>query len=105
MKGSVVEMRGMLYLKTGLAYLEDNVLLVAGEFTHMETFKQYNRLEIPDAEGYAANCIRVNEYVIVPKGYEQTKKMIEDAGLKVMAVDTSEFKKLDGGLSCLSLRF
>ncbi len=105
MKGSVVEMKEMLHLKTGLAYLEDNVLLVAGEFTRMETFKQYKRLEIPDAEGYAANCIRVNEYVIVPKGYEQTKKLIEDAGLMVMAVDTSEFKKLDGGLSCLSLRF
>ena len=105
MKGSVVEMKEMLHLKTGLAYLEDNVLLVAGEFTRMETFEQYKRLEIPGTEGYAANCIRVNGYVIVPEGYEQTKKMIEGAGLKVMAVDTSEFKKLDGGLSCLSLRF
>ena len=105
MRGSAVDMKEMLHLKTGLAYLEENILLVAGEFTRMKAFDRYKRLEITEEEGYAANCIRVNDYVIVPEGYEQTKAMIEGAGLKVITVDTSEFKKLDGGLSCLSLRF
>lgn len=105
MTGTVVEMKEMLHLKTGLAYLEDNILLVAGEFTDNEAFRDYRRLEIPEDEGYAANCIRVNDYVIVPQGYPKTRKKIEDAGLRVITCDTSEFKKLDGGLSCLSLRF
>ncbi|MCG8531818.1 MAG: amidinotransferase, partial [Desulfovibrionales bacterium] len=51
------------------------------------------------------NCIRVNDYVIIPKGYEQTRDLIERAGFSTLAVDTSEYRKLDGGLSCLSLRF
>jgi dimethylargininase len=105
MTGSVIKMEEMLHLKTGLAYLEDNVLLVAGEFCHKEEFSSFNRIEIPDDEGYAANCIRVNDYVLVPKGFEKTKALIEGAGLKVKTVDTSEYRKLDGGLSCLSLRF
>lgn len=105
MKGSVVEMEKMLHLKTGLAYLEDNILLTAGEFTGKDEFKFFTCLEVPEDEGYAANCIRVNDYVIVPEGFPKTKKMIEDAGLKVMTVDTFEYRKLDGGLSCLSLRF
>jgi dimethylargininase len=105
MTGSVIEMEEMLHLKTGLAYLEDNILLVAGEFRQKEEFSPFTRIEIPEDEGYAANCIRVNNYVLVPEGFEKTKKLIEEAGLKVKTVDTSEYRKLDGGLSCLSLRF
>ena len=105
MNGSVIEMKEMLHLKTGLAYLEDNVLLVAGEFIEKEEFKDYKKIIIEEDESYAANCIRVNDYVIVPEGYPITEKKIRDAGLKVMTVDTSEYRKVDGGLSCLSLRF
>ena len=105
MTGTAVDMKEMLHLKTGLAYLEDNILLVAGEFVEKETFKSFTRIVVPEDESYAANCIRVNDYVIVPEGFPKTKKRIKDAGLNVMTVDTSEFRKLDGGLSCLSLRF
>ena len=105
MTGSVVEMKGMLHLKTGLAYLEDSILLVAGEFTEKAEFSTYKRLEIPEDESYAANCIRVNDQVIVPEGFEKTLEMIQNAGLSTITTDTSEFRKLDGGLSCLSLRF
>lgn len=105
MTGSVVDMKEMLHLKTGLAYLEDNILLVAGEFIEKEEFQVFTCIEIPEEEGYAANCIRVNDYVLVPEGFPKTLKNIQNAGLQTMVVDTSEFRKLDGGLSCLSLRF
>ncbi|WP_321496061.1 arginine deiminase family protein [uncultured Desulfobacter sp.] len=105
MDGSMVEMSDMLHLKTGLSYLEENILLAAGEFKNKKEFRSFDMIEIPEEESYAANCIRVNDYVIVPEWFPKTRKLIEDAGLKTMAVDTSEFRKLDGGLSCLSLRF
>ena len=105
MDGSVVVMQEMLHLKTGLAYLEDHVLLVAGEFVGAPEFKHYNQIEVESDEGYAANCIRVNDYVIVPAGYKKIKASIEAAGMRVLTVDTSEYRKIDGGLSCLSLRF
>jgi dimethylargininase len=47
----------------------------------------------------------VNDTVIVAKGYPETQKKIRDSGYKTMELDMSEFQKLDGGLSCLSLRF
>jgi dimethylargininase len=47
----------------------------------------------------------INGNVLVPKESPETIKMIENAGYKVIEVGVSEFKKLDGGLSCLSLRF
>ena len=103
--GSTVQMQEMLHLKTGLAYLEHNRLLAAGEFIQHPLFALFRRIPIDPAEAYAANCIYINGTVLVPAGYPRTLAQIEAAGLPVLAVDTSEFRKLDGGLSCLSLRF
>jgi len=103
--GTAVPLNEMLHLKTGLAYLENNNLLIAGEFIQDPMFKDFNKVIIPDDEGYAANCIWMNDYVLVPMGYPKVKKAVEDLGYKIIEVDTSEYKKLDGGLSCLSLRF
>ena len=43
--------------------------------------------------------------VIVPMGFPAVEKAVRDLGYPVILVDTSEYRKLDGGLSCLSLRF
>lgn len=100
-----VPLEKVLHLKTGVNYLENNNLLVSGEFTDKPCFASYNRIPIPENEAYAANCIWVNGTVIVPEGYPGVLKAVRDAGYPVITVDTSEFRKIDGGLSCLSLRF
>lgn len=105
MSGSVVSFEEVLHLKTGLGYLEDNNLLASGEFLNKPEFSQYNILEVPEEEAYAANSIWVNGTVLTPAGYPKTKALIEAAGYPVICVDVSEFRKIDGGLSCLSLRF
>ena len=51
------------------------------------------------------NCIWVNGKVIVPEGYPKVLKAVQAAGYQTLTCDTSEYKKIDGGLSCLSLRF
>ncbi|WP_125588446.1 dimethylarginine dimethylaminohydrolase family protein [Companilactobacillus jidongensis] len=105
LSGQMVEMKEMLHLKTGLAYLENNNLLTAGEFKTAPEFEKFNKIGIEMDEAYGANCIWVNGYVLVPAGYPKVQKKIEDLGYKVIVVDTSEYRKIDGGLSCLSLRF
>ncbi len=103
--GSVVTLNKVLHLKTGLGYLENNNLLACGEFLHKPDFQQYNLLEVPDHESYAANSIWINGTVLIPEGFPETKKLIESTGYRTRPVNVSEFQKLDGGLSCLSLRF
>jgi dimethylargininase len=71
----------------------------------VEEFQKYHILEIDEQESYAANCIWVNGRVLVAKGYPHTSKTISESGYPVIELDVSEFRKLDGGLSCLSLRF
>jgi len=60
---------------------------------------------VDDDESYAANSLWINDKVLVPKGFPKTKKKIKQAGYLTIEVDVSEFRKLDGGLSCLSLRY
>jgi len=103
--GSVIPLREVLHLKTGLAYLENNILLISGEFVEREEFKDFDKIIIPENESYAANCIWVNDTILIPEGFKQTEEMLRNAGLKTVSVDVSEYRKLDGGLSCLSLRF
>ena len=103
--GSIVTLNEMLHLKTGINYIGEGNFLVTGEFIDHPVFKDLNKYIVPEEEAYAANSLWINGTVIVPAGFPKTKKMIENLGYKTIVVDTSEFRKLDGGLSCLSLRF
>lgn len=100
-----VELSTMLHLKTGVNYLGSNYVLVTGEFVQHQSFAGYKKIIVPAEESYAANCLRVNDFVIVPEGFPKTHEAVRAAGFSTIVVDTSEYRKLDGGLSCLSLRF
>ncbi|MDH4211499.1 MAG: arginine deiminase family protein [candidate division WOR-3 bacterium] len=101
---STVPVVSALHLKTGVAYLGDNNIVLAGEFVDNPAFADHNAIVIDDDESYAANCIRVNDYVLMPAGYRESRKKITGAGFSVIEIDVSEFRKIDGGISCLSLR-
>jgi dimethylargininase len=103
--GSEVPLEKVLHLKTGVNYIENNNMLVSGEFIEKPDFEKYNKIFVPEEEAYGANCIWVNDTVIVAEGYPTVLAEVEKAGYKTIIVDTSEYRKLDGGLSCLSLRF
>ena len=95
----------MLHLKSGVSYLENNNLLVAGEFAGNKEFSKFNNITVYPEELYAANSLWINDKVIVPAGFPDTREKIEEVGYETIVLDVSEFRKVDGGLSCLSLRF
>lgn len=103
--GQKVQLRDMLHLKSGVSYLEHNTLLVSGEFIPHPVFRSFRRIQVDPREAYAANSLWINERVLVPEGFPLTREKIRRAGYETLLVDVSEFQKLDGGLSCLSLRF
>ena len=110
LSGSEVPLEEVLHLKTGVNYLGTNpqgerVLLVSGEFVDRPDFADFRRIVVPPEEAYAANSLWINGTVIVPAGYPQVHAAIQEAGFPTIEVDTSEYRKVDGGLSCLSLRF
>lgn len=105
---SLIDIRGMgniLHLKSGLAYLAGKLLLVTEAFREEEEFCPYELLFADYQEEYAANCVLVNGKVLIAAGCDDTKWKLEYLGYQTIALDMSEFQKMDGGLSCLSLRF
>ena len=105
---SLIDIRGtsnILHLKSGLAYLGGKLLLVIEAFREEEEFCPYELLFANYPEEYAANCLLVNGKVLIAAGFEDTKWKLEYLGYQTIALDMSEFQKMDGGLSCLSLRF
>ena len=96
---------GLLHLKSGLAYLGDRWLVVDESLAGLKEFSDYRLLQVEPAEKYAANCVRINDHVLLASGYPKIEAALSGIGMDVVALDMSEFRKMDGGLSCLSLRF
>jgi dimethylargininase len=105
MTGEKIELRKLLHMKSGMSYLEDNNLLIGEELMDHPAFKRFRKISVGADEDRAANSLWVNGTVLVPTGYPITRSNIEQAGYPTISLDVSEFEKLDGGLSCLSLRF
>jgi dimethylargininase len=98
-------MKSILHLKSGIAYIGDNTLVAMDEMAGNPLFRGYEVVRVCREESYAANCVRVNERVLVPSGYPKLAAELERRGFHALLLDMSEFRKMDGGLSCLSLRF
>jgi dimethylargininase len=96
---------GILHLKTGLSWLGGRRLLAWGSIAKHEAFRGWEVIQVPDYEEYAANCIRVNDAVLVAQGFPATAELVRGLGYDVRALDVSEYRKMDGGLSCLSVRW
>jgi len=105
---SFVDIRGVkniLHLKSGLAYLGDKRLVVIDALADHNEFRGHDLVRVTAREQYAANCVRVNDYVLVAAGYPGFEGALQDLGYQTIALEMTEFQKMDGGLSCLSLRF
>jgi dimethylargininase len=101
----VREVEGILHLKSGLAYLGDNRLVVIEALARPEEFSGYDLVRVSAHDTYAANCVRINAHVLVAKGFPLLAASLRELNYKTIALDMSEFQKMDGGLSCLSLRY
>jgi dimethylargininase len=105
---STIDIRGnrkLLHLKSGIAYLGDRRLALCSDFPAVPEFSGYQAIRTMADEDYAANCVRINQHVLIAAGYPRFAAALTAAGLATLALDMSEFRKMDGGLSCLSLRF
>lgn len=105
---SLIDIRGVgniLHLKSGIAYLGSQRLLVIEPLKGVKEFSSYDLIGLDSSEAYAANCLLINDKVLIADGFPATKRALEHMGYQTIALDMSEFQKMDGGLSCLSLRF
>ncbi|MEL6289918.1 MAG: arginine deiminase family protein [Pseudomonadota bacterium] len=96
---------GVLHFKTDCSLLDDTTILATERLAASGCFDGYDVIFTAPGEEAAANAIRFNDVVIMADGFPATAERVSDAGYAVKAVGNSEAAKLDGGMSCLSLRF
>ena len=94
----------ILHFKTDCSLLGPDEILSTKRLQASGCFDGYSVINVADGEEAAANAIRVNDYVIMPAGFPRTKAILEEHGYKVKVINNTECAKLDGGMSCLSLR-
>lgn len=96
---------GILHFKTDCSLLDAQTILSTPRLSASGCFKGYRVIHTIEGEEACANTIRFNDLVIMPAGFPHTAETLSKAGYKVRLIGNSECAKLDGGMSCLSLRF
>ncbi|MEO0422724.1 MAG: arginine deiminase family protein [Pseudomonadota bacterium] len=103
---STVPLADGLHLKSSVSYLEHGHLLITEALAGQPAFALFTQVIVPEEETYAANTLWVNETLLVAEGFPRTLARLRDAmALPIITLGMGEFEKVDGGLSCLSLRF
>ena len=96
-----------LHLKSGITYIGDNTLVAVPDWFDMNIFDVENIIFTQEGEERAANCMRIPNHLLVQEQYPKTAELLEhfakETGLQLHLLDTSEFAKADGSLTCLSL--
>jgi dimethylargininase len=102
---SSVPVAAALHLKTGVNYVGDATMLLFEAYRDVADFAAYRKIVVPPEEAPAANTLRVNDTLLVPAGHPRTAESLASPGRPLVELDVSEVAMMDGGLSCLSLRF
>jgi dimethylargininase len=100
-----VDVKGCLHLKTGCSYAGRNTLLVNHSWVDITPMKGFDVIDIPPTEPWAANALVVEDVILLPTGFPQTRTLLEARGFHVGTVDISELMKAEAGLTCMSLIF
>lgn len=96
---------GVLHFKTDCSLMDEQTILATPRLAATGCFDGYRVIHVAAGEEAAANAIRFNDLVLMPAGFPRTRDALVKAGYNVREIGNSECAKLDGGMSCLSLRF
>ena len=96
---------GVLHFKTDCSLMDAETILSTKRLDASGCFEGYRVLRVAEGEEAAANAIRFNNLVLMAAGFPRTADVLDKAGYQIVEIDNTDCAKLDGGMSCLSLRF
>ncbi len=94
-----------LHLKSSVSLLGEDTLLITRELDAVPAFAKYRRIVVDPSESYAANSLWINGTLLTPAGFPATSEALTRLGVRIVELDAGEARKMDGGLTCMSLRF
>jgi dimethylargininase len=100
-----VHVTGCLHLKSGCCALDDETVLVNRAWVDAPAFEGMRLVDLPEAEPWGANVLRLSGAVAVSTAFPQTSELVRGLGYSVVVLDVSELHKAESGLTCMSLVF
>jgi dimethylargininase len=98
-----VEVTGCLHLKSAVAYLGGDTVLIREEWIDPTPFEPYRKLAVPDEEPFSADVLTLGDVIYVSASWPRTRAAIEQYGFRTHVLEISEFEKAEAGATCLSL--
>jgi dimethylargininase len=98
-----VETRGCLHLKTAVTAVADDTLLINRDWVDADVFGGMRCIDVAAHEPFAANALRIGEFVVLAAAWTATAERLATAGVRLHTVDVSELAKAEGGVTCCSL--
>jgi dimethylargininase len=97
-----IPVRKVLHLKSAVTALPDGTVL--GYPIHVDNAEHFPHfLAVPEASGAHVVMLGDNQ-LLLAAGCPQTASLLSDLGYEPVIVDISEFEKLEGCVTCLSVR-
>ena len=93
-----------LHLKSSINWLGGNRLIVTPEWAAYPALGGYDLIVVDEDESYAANTLWVNDHLLIPGGFPKVRERLSVFTLPLIELQVSEARKMDGGLTCMSLR-
>ena len=102
---TTIQVGARLHFKSSVNYVGKNSLLVTQDFASHEALNATDKIIVDKEEEYSANTLWINDHLLMPRGFPGTKTKLKSLDLPIIELDVSEMQKMDGGLTCLSIRF
>ena len=102
---TTIQVGAGLHFKSSVNYGGKDSILVTQDFTSHDALNGYDKIIVEKEEEYSANTLWINDHLLMPRGFPGTKAKLKRLGLPIIELDVSEMQKMDGGLTCLSIRF
>ncbi|GAA5068044.1 arginine deiminase family protein [Roseibacterium beibuensis] len=95
----------ILHFKTESSLLDPETVLATPRLAATGCFAGYRVIETAEGEEAAANAVRFNAPVFLSAGHPRTAERLAQTGYEVVELETMQAALVDGGLSCMSLRY
>jgi dimethylargininase len=100
---SGVPLRGCLHLKSAVTRVDDETVLINGDWVDPAHFPGFRLIAVDAAEPHAANALPLNGRVVFPDAFPRTRAKLERHGCGIAAVALDELAKAEGAVTCCSL--
>lgn len=98
---------GLLHLKSGVTFIGFETVVAIPALAGHPLLKGFDVVITDRGEEYGANCVGLpnDGGVLCAAGHPKLFESLVDRGFAPLALDMLEFHRMDGALTCLSLRF